>query len=97
MWKVFTLAKDNSNDKLIINNNYNNFIEVPKKKSLSIGAIIGITIAGVFLVGPFIFYLVKYFVKRKETNNDIEYNQEEEEEDRVRAKNVDNSKEIIFK
>lgn len=89
-------AKDSSNERLILNNNNNVTIEVPIKKSLSIGAIIGITIAGIFLVGPFIYYLAKYLLKKKEFNNDIEVNYEEDVE-RNGIRNGDSSKEIIFR
>ena len=89
-------AKDSSNERLILNNNYNVAIDVPIKKSLSIGAIIGITIAGIFLVGPFIYYLVKYLFKKKEFNNDIEVNYEEDI-DRIDIRNGDSSKDVIIR
>ena len=59
------------NNILILNTDGNKEINIPQKKTLSVGAIIGITLAGIVLVVPFIFYIVKYLVKNKDDNNQI--------------------------
>ena len=64
-------AKSNSNNKIILNNKNNIEIDVPQKKKITVGAIVGITLAGIVLVVPFVFYIVKYLIKNKEDNNQI--------------------------
>ena len=91
---IYAPKESNNNDLLIVNDN-GVTIEVTKYKGLSILAIVGITIAGIFLVGPFIFYLIKYFLNRKENYNNTNINDEDRFE--VRRGNIgDNSKEVIF-
>ena len=46
-------------------------IDIPQKKKITVGAIVGITLAGIVLVVPFVFYIVKYLIKNKEDNNQI--------------------------
>ena len=91
---IYAPKESNNNDLLIVNDN-GVTIEVTKYKGLSILAIVGITIAGIFLVGPFIFYLIKYFLNRKENYNNTNINDEDRFEVR-RGNNGDNSKEVIF-
>ena len=81
-----------NNDAIILNNKDNININI-KKKSLSVGAIIGITIAGIVVVVPFVFYLVRFFIKRKDINNE---NNDDNEQNRISPPNVDNSRDIIF-
>jgi hypothetical protein len=57
-------SKTDSNMFLIINNNNNVSVDVPRKKGLTVGAIIGIIIAGVILVGPFIYFICKQLMKK---------------------------------
>ena len=92
---IYAPKESNNNDLLIINDN-GVTIEVTKYKGLSILAIVGITIAGIFLVGPFIFYLVKYFLKKNENYNNTNLNDDDRIEVR-RGNNGDNSKEVIFR
>ena len=87
----------NDNLLLILSNLNNETIEVPKS-TLSVGAIVGITIAGIVILVPFIYYIVKYFIEKKELNNENEGNGIGNEEVN-RAENIgknDNSKEVIF-
>ena len=87
----------NDNLLLILSNLNNETIEVPKS-TLSVGAIVGITIAGIVILVPFIYYIVKYFIEKKELNNENEGNGIGNEEVN-RAENIgknDNSKGIIF-
>ena len=81
-----------NNDAIILNNKDNININI-KKKSLSVGAIIGITIAGIVVVVPFVFYLVRFFIKRKDINNE---NNDDNEQNRISPPGVDNSRDIIF-
>ena len=54
-------------DILIISNLNKKQIKVPKK-SISVGAIVGISVAGVVILIPFVVYLVKYLISKKESN-----------------------------
>ena len=89
---------NNNNNIMIVNTDGNKEIDIPQKKTLSVGAIIGITLAGIVLVVPFIFYIVKYLVKNKDDNNQIvEIREEYFRPDKVKNnRNIDNSKEIII-
>ena len=63
----------NSNEKLILSNLNDATLKVPKK-TLSVGAIVGITIAGIVVLVPFIYYIVKCFIEKKELNDENEEN-----------------------
>ena len=87
-------SKESKNDLLIVNDNGITII-VTKSKTLSILAIVGITIGGIFLVG-LIFYLIKYFFKKKENYNNVNFSDDDRLEGK-RGTNVENSKDVIFK
>ena len=80
------------NKEVLILNNKNNVDIKVNKDSLSVGAIIGITIAGIIVVVPFVFYLVRYLINKK----DNIYENEDNENNEIRPPNGDNSKDIIF-
>ena len=85
-------------DKILILSNLNNeTVKVPKKP-LSVGAIVGITIAGIIILVPFIYYIAKYFIEKKELNNENEGNGIGIEERNRQENNNrnDGSKDIIF-
>ena len=63
-----------NNEILIISNLNDKKINIPKK-NISVGAIVGITIAGIVILLPIIFYLVKYLMPKNE-NNDMNENNE---------------------
>lgn len=86
----------NTKERLIISNLNNEKINVPKKK-LSVGAIIGIVIAGIVIIVPFFIYLTKYLIEKKDINFGNRINNEDyEERNRHNRGAMDNSKEIIF-
>jgi hypothetical protein len=92
--KNFASTTDN-NMFLIINNNNNIAVDVPRKKGLTVGAIIGIIIAGVILVGPFIYFICKQLMKKDEEGHGItRENLNNRGNDRYGG--YDNSKDIIF-
>ena len=80
------------NKEVLIVNNKNNVDVNFSKEGLSAGAIIGITIAGIIVVIPFVFYLVKYCINEKDNN----YENEDNENNGIRPPNGDNSRDIIF-
>ena len=79
---------------LIINNNNNIAVDVPRKKGLTVGAIIGIIIAGVILVGPFIYFICKQLMKKEDEGRGI--TRENLNRGNDRYDRYDNSKDIIF-
>ena len=94
-------------DILIISNLNKKQIKVPKK-SISVGAIVGISIAGVVILIPFVAFLVKYLISKKESNeNNENYNMNDiyEGNDLVNMNrnrqnhlpNQDNSKDVVLK
>ena len=94
-------------DILIISNLNKKQIKVPKK-SISVGAIVGISIAGVVILIPFVVFLVKYLISKKESNeNNENYNMNDiyEGNDLVNMNrnrqnhlpNQDNSKDVVLK
>ena len=83
---------DKDNNEVLILYKENNVDVKVSKKGISVGAIIGITIAGIIVVVPFVFYLVRYFITKKENN----YENEGNENNGIRPPNDDNSKDIIF-
>ena len=88
----------NANEKLILINLNDATVKVPKS-TLSVGAIVGITIAGIVILVPFIYYIAKYFIEKKELNNENEGNgigNEEVNRAGIPQINEGNSKEIIF-
>ena len=85
-------SKTNNNEKLILNNKDGVTIEVPAKKSLSVGAIIGIVIAGIILIGPFIYFIIKFLAKKEDLNEGPRDNGEVHK----RYRNADNSKDNIL-
>ena len=86
------IYKSFNNEQALILYNKNNVDINVKKESLSVGAIIGITIAGIIVIVPFVFYLVRYFIIKKDNN----YENEGNENNGIRPPNVDNSRDIIF-
>ena len=84
---------------LILSNQNEEKIKVPKK-GISIGAIVGITIAGIVVLIPFIFYLAKYLIGKKENNIINPYDERDIEIDRddnkYQGPKNDGSKQIIF-
>lgn len=86
------IYKSFNNEQALIIYNKNNVDINVKKESLSVGAIIGITIAGIIVIVPFVFYLVRYFIIKKDNN----YENEGNENNGIRPPNVDNSRDIIF-
>ena len=94
-------------DVLIISNLDKKQIKVPKK-SISVGAIVGISIAGLVILIPFVIYLVKYLISKKENNeNNMNYNMNDiyegndlvniNQNRRNRIPNRDNSKDEVLK
>ena len=84
---------------LILINQNEEKIKVPKK-GISIGAIVGITIAGIVVLIPFIFYLAKYLIGKKENNIINPYDERDIEIDRddnkYQGPKNEGSKQIIF-
>ena len=85
---------------LIISNLNNKKINVPKK-SISVGAIVGITIAGIVILIPIIFFLAKYLMSKNENNGMNQYNERELQiaRNEIVYNNVnsnDNSKQVIY-
>ena len=84
---------------LILSNQNEEKIKIPKK-GISIGAIVGITIAGIVVLIPFIFYLAKYLIGKKENNIINPYDERDIEIDRddnkYQGPKNDGSKQIIF-
>ena len=94
-------------DVLIISNLDKKQIKVPNK-SISVGAIVGISIAGLVILIPFVIYLVKYLISKKENNeNNMNYNMNDiyegndlvniNQNRRNRIPNRDNSKDEVLK
>ena len=70
-------------------------MDVPRKKGLTVGAIIGIIIAGVILVGPFIYFICKQLMKKDEEGHGLtRENLNNRGNDRYDR--YDNSKDVIF-
>ena len=87
---------NNINEKLILSNLDDEKVKIPKK-TLSIGAIVGITIAGIVILVPFIYYIVKYFIEKKELNNvNEEIGIEIEERNKEEIPKNEGSKQILF-
>ena len=85
---------------LIISNLNNKKINVPKK-SISVGAIVGITIAGIVILIPIIFFLAKYLMSKNENNGMNQYNERELQiaRNEIVYNNMnsnDNSKQVIY-
>ena len=80
---------------LILSNPNTQEIKIPKKK-ISVGAIIGITIAGIIILIPFVFYVTKYLIRKKDNNDINPYEDIEENKEGNRNPKTENSKEIIF-
>jgi hypothetical protein len=91
--RYISLTKENN--MLIINNENNVVVDVPRKKGLTVGAIIGIIIAGVILVGPFIYFICKQLMKKDEEGHGMtRENLNNRGNDRYDR--YDNSKDVIF-
>ena len=89
------VSRSNENNRLILNNNNNVVVDVPRKKGLTVGAIIGIIIAGVILVGPFIYFICKQLMKKDEEGHGLtRENLNNRGNDRYDR--YDNSKDVIF-
>lgn len=88
---------------LIISNLNNKKINVPKK-GISVGAIVGITITGIVILIPIIFYLVKYLMSKNENNENNGMNENDERELQIARNEIaynnvnsnDNSKQVIY-
>ena len=88
-------SNESEKDLLIVNDN-DITIEVTKFKGLSVLAIIGITIAGIIIIGPFIFYLIRFFLKKNDNDNNDNFYGDDRFEGRG-GNNGDNCKEVIFR
>ena len=87
-------SRENSDDKLILNNNDDITVEVPKKNSkISKWIIIAIAVAGFIIICIVVFLIVKFKNKNNNNNNLL---QEEVNNQNKKIKNVDNSKDIII-